>query len=184
MPGIKGQNVKARPPIPCECGSHYFAPTSRWGVALVSPEDRWLLEQYCWTLYWPAKTPSIAYASSVRYANDVGVNSFCFLHRAIFIEPGADHRDGNGLNCQRPNLRASTVAQNMRNRRPNISNPTGFKGVSRTPSGKFRARITEDDQELRLGHFETAEEAARAYDIAALARWGVFARLNFPEANQ
>jgi hypothetical protein len=181
MPGIKGVNRKVRLPAACECGSHFFVPTSRWGIAIVSPGDEWLLREYCWTLYWPKSAPSIAYAISTRYGNDVGNSSFGYLHRAIFIEPNADHRDGNGLNCQRFNLRASTVAQNMQNRRGNAGTSSGYKGVSRTAEGRYRARLTQNDVETRLGNFDTPEEAARAYDAEALARWGEFARLNFPE---
>jgi hypothetical protein len=92
-----------------------------------------------------------------------------------------DHIDGNGLNNQRSNLRASSQAENMRNRRRNIANVAGFKGVSPTRDGsKWRARIWRDDTSVHLGTFATPEGAARAYDAAAMAQFGDFARLNFP----
>jgi hypothetical protein len=175
----RGINMKSRPSTICECGSHAFASTSRWGVALVSAEDAWLLSKYCWSLQWNGL--SAAYARSERCAKDIGDPTAEHLHRIVFGSKGADHKDGNGLNCQRSNLRKSTTKQNMRNRRSNLTNRSGFKGVSCARSGKFRARIMENDVEIRLGHFDSAEAAARAYDAEALRRFGEFARLNFPE---
>jgi hypothetical protein len=60
-----------------------------------------------------------------------------------------------------------------------IRSRTGFIGVDRTPpAGLYRARI--GCQREYLGSYPTAEEAARAYDQAALARFGRDAILNFP----
>ena len=92
-----------------------------------------------------------------------------------------DHRDGNTLNNSRANLRCATKAQNQSNRAAAASNrSTGFKGVHMDDRGRFRAAIVANGVTYRLGHYDTAELAARAYDAKAIEVHGEFARLNFP----
>ena len=44
----------------------------------------------------------------------------------------------------------------------------------------WRARLGVGGKRLHLGTFETATEAAIAYDLAAVKHYGEFARVNFP----
>jgi len=89
-----------------------------------------------------------------------------------------DHRDGNGLNNRRTNLRDATKAQNRRNRATRIDSQTGAKGVYlHTDKKKWRAQIFADGKRRHLGLFETMEEASSAYAEAS-ARWhGDFGRV-------
>lgn len=95
-----------------------------------------------------------------------------------------DHIDGNRLNCKRANLRIGTKAQNGFNRGKASHNTTGFKGVSLCKAtGRFRAEIRANRIRHKLGRFQQAEDAARAYDAAARRLHGAFAQLNFTDPN-
>lgn len=87
-----------------------------------------------------------------------------------------DHINGNPLDNRRINLRICTCAENNRNCKLSKNNSTGHTGVSRIKStGKFRARIMLDRKEIRLGHFDTYEEAVKAREQAEIKYFGEFA---------
>lgn len=104
------------------------------------------------------------------------------LHQ--FLLPGVslvDHRDGNGLNNQRENLRLPTNQQNALNRRKFASASSKFKGVCwNYEATKWVAYITFSGQRIFLGYFPSETDAARAYDAAARTHFKDFACPNFP----
>lgn len=103
------------------------------------------------------------------------------MHRQIMDVPESmevDHRDGDGLNNRRENLRVCTHQQNMANQGKRRHNTSGYRGVCRLKG--TRAWVANLAGRY-LGCYETAELAARAVDTAARRQHGEYARLNFPD---
>ena len=117
---------------------------------------------------------------NVRLAD--GSRSTILMHSLLTGFQRVDHINGDGLDNRRANLRAVTNAQNQYNRSRQSNNTSGFIGVSWfKPHGRWMARITFRGVQRFLGYYDTAEDAARARDAAAIELHGSeFARLNFP----
>jgi hypothetical protein len=95
-------------------------------------------------------------------------------------ENDVDHRNRNKQDNRFVNLRKATGAQNLRNRGKQKNNTSGFKGVSWSAGrGAWLAMIHDGTKNKYLGYFATRENAAKAYDAAALEYHGEFAKLNF-----
>jgi hypothetical protein len=89
-----------------------------------------------------------------------------------------DHINGDRCDNSLENLRICSVNQNAFNRSAQINNKSGYKGVSLN-LGKWVAEIKAYGVRRRLGRFDSAEDAAKAYDREASALHGAFAKLNF-----
>lgn len=156
-------------------------PLTRGKVAIVSDCDFSFLNQWKWCC------SQGKYAVRERRKRDPLKPTSIRMHVVIAQRMGfpaiceVDHRDNNGLNNQRRNLRPATKRTNGQNRGPNKNNTSGYKGVSRADS-KWVAEIKVGPKRLRLGRFATPQDAAIAYDKAARTHFGSFAFLNFPTA--
>jgi hypothetical protein len=109
--------------------------------------------------------------------------SYTLMHQMILVTPPGfmiDHRNGNGLDNTRLNIRICTRSQNGQNHGGKSNREGKYKGVCFHHS-RYIAKIHVDDKNIALGRFDTPEDAARAYDAAALEYFGEFAWLNFPQ---
>lgn len=122
---------------------------------------------------------------SVRLRAQIGKKNVR-LHRFILgvTDPTIkiDHINGDTLNNCKSNLRVCSIQENAFNSTLYRKNNTsGYKGVAKHGK-KWRAYVVEDNKQRHLGSFVSKENAARAYNKAALALFGRFARLNVIES--
>lgn len=138
-------------------------------------------------MQWKWHVESAGYAARMQWIKtEAGKKKIkFFMHRIINKTPldlQTDHIDGDTLNNQRYNLRSVSAVQNAANRKSKINTSSAYKGVSlqsRKRSGLiWRAGIRANGKEINLGSFKTEEDAAMAYNFAALEAHGPFARLN------
>lgn len=152
---------------------------------LIDSEDVDLLAGFNWR--------PLALKQDLIYARAWRRNMHLYMHRLIIgaaPDEEVDHKNGNGLDNRKDNLRIATRSQNLGN--------VGKLRVKKPPSSQYRGVCWDkakkswavfiaadgtypngNSKSRYVGRFSDEAEAARAYDAAALARWGEFARLNF-----
>lgn len=143
-------------------------------VALVDDEDFKNLNQFKWYAHKGAHT--FYAARRERY-------KLILMHRILLqIDDrgiDVDHKDRDGLNNQRNNIRLATRIQNSANSRKQKNCTSEFKGVSwNKRAKKWMSSICPNRKQLHLGYFLTEDEAAMAYNKAAIEVHGEFAYLN------
>lgn len=140
---------------------------------IVDPEVRELIRLYLWRIDSTNHVTSNTCGKRVLLSRLImGLDDFNFLQ--------VDHISGNPLDNRRKNLRICTPLDNSRNRPIRSDNLTGYKGVSyRARVNKYIARISPHPGErIFLGQFNTPQDAAAAYDRAAVLYHGEYARTN------
>lgn len=105
------------------------------------------------------------YLNSNGYARDS--NGEYFHKLLIDTQEGyvVDHINRNKLDNRKNNLRVCSPSDNSHNMSLFCTNNTGHTGVYARKNGKYSAVIVADYKTIRLGTFETFEEACKAYDI-------------------
>ncbi len=160
-------------------------PLTQGKFAIVDAEDYDELSQYKW---YAKKGNSTYYAGrGVRvYKNGkyVGVRQI-LMHRVMTKAPKGmlvDHRNHNGLDNRRENMRVCTREQNSHNQLPYRGTSCRYKGVTKHKrDGVFEVNIRYNGKLNYIGRFKDADDAAKAYDKKAKELFGEFAYLNFPE---
>lgn len=91
-----------------------------------------------------------------------------------------DHINGDPLDNRKCNLRVCNKSQNAANSKVPNNSSSGYKGVHWFKRDKnWQSQIKYHQKRYHLGYFDSPEDAARAYDKAALQFFGEFARTNF-----
>jgi hypothetical protein len=155
---------------------------TRGMIAIVDAEDYERVSLYTWHAH-KGKNGNF-YARGIM--TGVRNSKQIYMHRLIMNVESKhliDHKDRNGLNNRKTNLRTCSTTMNAGNKL--CSNITGYKGVGVMPSYQrkkiYKASIRFNDKQKTLGYYLTAKEAGQAYDKAAKELFGEFALLNFPD---
>ena len=132
-------------------------------VALVDDEDFEELNKYKWFAF---KNGNTFYA--LRSAKTINKKrKVIYMHRVLANTPdgmNTDHKDRDGLNNQKSNLRACTYAENCRNKLKAPNNTSGYKGVHfHKASQKWTAYLRVDKKAISFGYFDSKEMAHQAY---------------------
>lgn len=154
-----------------------FAPRYLDIVAIVDASDAERILARRWTLH---KARSGPYVKEVGHGGD-------FLHRVVLELPSlrdsglvVDHKNHDRLDNRRENLRAVPNVLNLANSGANRTAVYSlFKGVSfDRRRGTWIAQIGVNGKHRHLGRYDTEQQAALAYNLAAFEAWGEHAQLN------
>lgn len=148
-------------------------------ITIIDDSDSAIVQQHSWHASFKNGTP---YAQS-SIKDESGKYKNVLLHRKLMnagSDQIVDHINGNTLDNRRSNLRFATSAENARNKRS--SSKYGHSGV-RKVNGSWNALISPNGIDIALGTYPTIELAAAAYNEAAKAIFGEFAKLNSVEPN-
>lgn len=156
-------------------------------VALVDDSDYESLSAFKWQAKFDGHN---WYAKRGVYNKETKTCGCITMHQQLMNPPlgmKVDHRDHDGLNCQRSNMRLCTHGQNMMNKRPKKNGTSKYLGVMLKRDrvkGKdyfsWSAQIRIEGKNYHIGRFKTEENAATAYNIFAEKHHGEFANFNKP----
>lgn len=156
-------------------------PLNHGAVAIVDDDDYERLKGFTYSIN------NCGYAR--RYDKELSLRrnkvSCILMHRDIMGTPPpglfVDHINRNRLDNRKCNLRFVTRKQNNANRGKNKNKPSTsrYLGVSYDPKRKkWKAQISHYNKNKFIGRYDTEEQAAVAYNVAAIHYHGKFANLN------
>ena len=149
-------------------------PLSRGMFAIVDDEDYSQLASVRW---YAAPGRHTFYAK--RDVRRNGSKGRILMHRYLLGCPDGlevDHKNGNGLDNRRSNIRIATRSQNRANTGLQINNISGVKGVCRcAETGRWKVRVQWQLQNIWVGRFDSLEEAVEARYEVVMRLQGEFA---------
>lgn len=155
-------------------------PGTRGQFAMLDDDDFPRFAIFGWQAHFSVKGNTYYFS---RKLNHLPGRPAVWLHREILglgrlkEDPRqVDHRDHNGLNCQRYNIRIATWFQNAANKRLRSDNASGYKGVYyHRANDKWVAQITANGKQMYLGIFDNPDAAHAVYCEAARIHHAEFA---------
>ena len=152
-------------------------PLTKGYVAIVDDEDFEFLSKWKWH-----EDQGYAKRSSRIEGSWPTKYKIIPMHRVIMKTPDdmdVDHIDHNKTNNQKINLRNVTRSQNNMNRFSQNGSTSSYKGVCWDSNRKrWMAKIGLSGKTKYLGRFEKEEDAALAYNFAALEYFGEYSMVN------
>ena len=149
-------------------------PLTQGKFALVDDSDFEYLNQFKWNAH---------KSRNVFYAERRDGKSIVKMHHIIFGKPDKglfiDHKDQNGLNNQRENLRIATRSQNKVNAGKHTKSSSKYRGVYWDKRWQtWNVIVRKDGKNKRFGSFKNEIEAALKYNSVVENYHGEFAVLN------
>jgi len=144
-------------------GDVAYVPLTRGYEAIVDIEDAGMASGYNWYVMFCGE--NLVYAA--RNERVTGKRKTILMHRVV-ANPSekqvVDHRDHNGLNNRKSNLRVCSHTENIRNSRKRLDNTSGYRGVCWNKKlRKWQAEINVNGEVIYLGTFKDIEKAYQAY---------------------
>ena len=150
-------------------------------VALVDDEDFEKVNQFKWHATKSNRCNSL-YALCFISTNKPRLRMHRLIMNVTDNNVFVDHINRNGLDNRKSNLRLCSNAQNQINKTKHKNNTSGYKGVFYSKQHKkFRANIGYKGRKIFIGLFDTAIEAAKAYDNKSNELYGIFSCNNIKQ---
>jgi hypothetical protein len=146
-------------------------PLTNNNFAIVDDNDYNFLIKYKWHSY---QDP----LSKIWYAKRSFHGKTIRMHNQIMNAKNIDHKNHNGLDNRKDNLRKCTRSQNKKNNHGYKNNTSGFKGVyldkNVTTQHKWRAIIRVNNKNISLGYYDTPEKASEIFNNKSKEIYGEF----------
>jgi len=139
-------------------------------IVFVDDEDYDRLVKYSWRVMKPAKNRNQEKAWYAIRTSPRPERKVIYMHREILDAPDGvevDHKNGNGLDNQKENLRLATRSEQVRNRRGTVG--ATYDNRPQALNRRWIARIRDEKGKMVfLGRFLTKEEAVQVYNDACV----------------